>query len=135
MDEVLGYDCDGEEVEEFRVLRFPFSDMVDNWEEVPNVDPRFYCAIRAKNNQAYLISVYDDYNKEAIRRYENIDKTEQIPTIIKDITEAEKYEVSFDGITSKCWYYDRDRNAIKKELELLVKNKENKKVIDTDEER
>lgn len=123
MDEVLGYDCDGEEVEEYRVLRFPFSDTVDNWEEVPNVDPRFYCAIRAKNNQVYLISVYDDYNKEAIRRYEKIAEREPIPTIIKDITEAEKYEVAFNGITSKCWYYDRDRNEIRKELELLVKNK------------
>ena len=135
MGDILGYDCDGEEIEEFRVLRFPFSDTVDDWEEVPNVDPRFYCAIKSRNNQVYLISVYDDYNREAIIRYENIDKTEQIPTIIKDITEARKYEVAFDGITSRCWYYDRNRNSIKKELELLVKNKENKKIIDTDEER
>ena len=135
MDEVLGYDCDGEEIEEFRVLRFPFSDTVDNWEEVLNVDPRFYCAIKSKNDQAYLISVYDDYNSKAIRRYENIDKTEQIPTIIKDIAEAENYEVAFDGITTKCWYYDRDRIAIKKKLEVLVKNKENQKIKDTDEER
>ena len=132
MDEVLEYDCDGEEVEEYRILRFPFSDTVDDWKEVPNVDPRFYCAIKSKNNQVYLISVYDDYNRDAIRIYEGIDKTEQIPTIIRDIKEARNYEVAFDGITSRCWYYDRDRNAIKKELELLVKNK---KTIDLDEER
>ena len=135
MDEVLGYDCDGEEVEEYRILRFPFSDTVDNWEEELNVEPRFYCTIKSNNNQAYLISVYDDYHPDAIRRYEKIDEAEEIPTIIRNISEAENYEVAFDGITRSCWYYDRDRKAIKEKLELLVKNKEREKIIYTDEER
>ena len=35
MSEVLAYDCDGNEIEEFRVLRFPFSEEIDNWDEDP----------------------------------------------------------------------------------------------------
>ena len=132
MEKILAHDCDGEDVEEWRVLRFPFSDTIDNWEEELNVDPRFYCAIKSNNNQDYLISVYDDYHSQAIRKYEKISQQEQIPTIIKNIEEAENYEVAFDGITKRCWYYDRDRSALKAKLQALVKDKE---LTDTEEER
>lgn len=123
MEKILGYDCDGEEILEYRILRFPFSTTIDDWEEVPNVDPRFYCAIESSNSEYWAISVYDDYNSKYIRKYENLDPNLKVPTIIKPISEMEGYEVAFDGITGKEWFYDRDRKKLKKELEKLLKNK------------
>ena len=52
MKEVFAYDCDGNDIEEFRVLRFPFSADIDNWEEEPNIEPRLYCAIKGKDNKS-----------------------------------------------------------------------------------
>lgn len=123
MNDVLGYDCDGEEIEEYRILRFPFSVEIENWEEEPNVEPRFYCPIRTNDGKCYLISVYDDwFCGDVIRKYENLGKTERIPTKIKSIEEARNYEVAFNGITKREWYYDRDRKVLKKELQTLLKN-------------
>ena len=42
MGEVLGFDCDGYEIVEFRILRFPFSADIENWDEEVGVDPSFY---------------------------------------------------------------------------------------------
>lgn len=128
MNNILGYDCDGEAIEEFRILRAPFSAEIDNWDEEPNIEPRFYCAIRGNNNQCYLISVYDDYNSEAIKRYEKIQKTEQISTKIKSIDEASNYEVAFSGITKNDWYYDRDRKVLKEKLETFIKRRKQKEI-------
>lgn len=121
MNDVLGYDCDGEEIEEFRILRFPFSAYIENWEEEPGVDPRFYCPVRANDGKSYLISVYDDWFHEQIRKYEKLGKSEIIPIKIKSIEEAKHYEVAFNGITKAEWYYDRDRKALKEKLEMLLK--------------
>lgn len=121
MENVLGYDCDGEEIEEFRILRFPFSDTVDNWEEVPRVEPRLYCPVRSNDGKGYLISVYDDWFPDFIRRYEKLGETERIPIKIKSIEEAGHYEVAFDGITKTEWYYDRDRENLKEKLQILLK--------------
>ena len=71
MDEVLGFDCDGYEIEEFRILRFPFSADIENWDEEVGVDPRFYCIVKRDNGENVLVSVYDDYLSRYIRRYEN----------------------------------------------------------------
>lgn len=128
MNNILGYDCDEEAIEEFRILRAPFSAEIDNWDEEPNIEPRFYCAIRGNNNQCYLISVYDDYNSEAIKRYEKIQKTEQISTKIKSIDEASNYEVAFSGITKNDWYYDRDRKVLKEKLETFIKRRKQKEI-------
>lgn len=121
MNEVLGYDCDGEEVKEYRILRFPFSAYIENWEEQPVVDPRFYCPVRVNDGKVYLISVYDDWFRDRIRRYEKLGGTEIIPIKIKSIEEAKHYEVAFDGITKKEWYYDRDRENLKEKLQILLK--------------
>lgn len=114
---ILGYDCDGREIEEFRVLRFPFSADVDNWEEVMNVDPRFYCIVKLKDNHCYAVSIYDDYSDKYIRRYENIPDDEQIPLSIRSVSDMCGYEVAFNGITGCEWFYDRNRNELKKEVE------------------
>ena len=123
MGKVLGYDCDGVEIEEFRVLRYPFSSDIENWEEEPNIDPRFYCALENDKGIALAISVYDDYHSKYIRRFEGIDSDKPIPTIIKSIEEMEGYEVAFDGLTKHEWFYDRDEKEI-----LEIANNYSKKV-------
>ena len=75
-DTVLGYDCDGNEIKEFRILRFPFSADIENWDEESKIDPRFYCLVRSSNGETLAISVYDDYNCEQIRKYEKLNKNE-----------------------------------------------------------
>ena len=123
MGKVLGYDCDGVEIEEFRVLRYPFSSDIENWEEEPNIDPRFYCVLENDKGIALAISVYDDYHGKYIRRFEGIDSDKPIPTIIKSIEEMEVYEVAFDGLTKREWFYDRDAKEI-----LEIANNYSKKV-------
>ncbi len=123
MGKVLGYDCDGVEIEEFRVLRYPFSSDIENWEEEPNIDPRFYCVLENDKGIALAISVYDDYHSKYIRRFEGIDSDKPIPTIIKSIEEMEGYEVAFDGLTKREWFYDRDEKEI-----LEIANNYSKKV-------
>lgn len=128
MDSILGYDCDGCEIEEFRILRAPFSADIENWDEEPNVDPRFYCVVVANNGESYAISAYDDYNREAIRRYENITDNQEILAIVKPISEMENYEVAFDGIFGNKWFYDRDRVELKNKLENILKEQTSKQI-------
>lgn len=112
MGKVLGYDCDNIEIEEFRILRFPFSGDIENWDEEPNVDPRFYCAVENEKGISVAVSVYDDYHSKYIRKYENLDVNVPIPTIIKPIEEMIGYEVAFDGLTRREWFYDRNIEEI-----------------------
>lgn len=132
---VLGHDCDGEEIEEFRILRAPFSMEIESWDEEPDVDPRFYCAVVGIDNKPYLISVYDDYNSTYIRKYEKIPEADNIPIRIKDIGKSENYEVAINGITRDAWFYDRDREKIRKTLNKYLSNKINIKNKDDDFER
>lgn len=119
-EEVLGYDCDDNEIEEFRVLRYPLSAEIENFDNEPNIDPRFYCLIRCSNGNIYGISIYDDYNSENIRKFENISKNDKIPKLIKSVSEMSYYEVAFSGITGDAWYYDRDRKKLKEETENII---------------
>ena len=121
--DILGYDCDMNEIEEFRVLRFPFSSYIDDWNEEPNIDPRFYCLVRGSSGNVYGISVYDDYHREYIRKYEGIPDDEEVPVIIKTLEELSYYEVAFSGITDSPWYYDRDINELRKELDDIIRVK------------
>ncbi|MBQ7105209.1 MAG: hypothetical protein IJN90_05070 [Bacilli bacterium] len=123
MGEVLGFDCDGEEIEEFRVLRYPFSSDIDNWDEEANIDPRFYCIIKRSNGECVAVSIYDDYHSKYIRRYENISSDEKIPLLIKDISDMKYYEVAFSGITGRGWFYDRNREELKNDVERIINNK------------
>lgn len=121
-EEILGYDCDGNEINEFRVLRFPDSAEIENWEKEPNIDPRFYCLVKNSNGEIYAISIYDDYNKEYIIKYENRNSNE-VPTIIKTVGEMRYYEVAFSGISGNAWYYDRDREKLRQKLDDIIKEK------------
>ena len=72
MDEVLGFDCDGYEIEEFRILRFPFSADIENWDEEVGVDPRFYCIVKRDIDiWLYCIAGFDKrwryYSKQNLR--------------------------------------------------------------------
>ena len=118
--DILGYDCDMNEIEEFRVLRFPFSSYIDDWDKESNIDPRFYCLVRSYNGNIYGISVYDDYHREYIRKYEGISNDEEVPVIIKSIEELSCYEVAFSGINDLPWYYDRDREELRRELDSIL---------------
>lgn len=93
MEKVLGYDCDGREIYEYRILRSIFSNDIDI-EDLEDADPRMYCAVVANDGKAYAISVFDWWNKALIRKRENIKENEEIPIIIKSIDEMENYELA-----------------------------------------
>ena len=122
MEEIIGYDCDGNEIEEYRILRAPFSELVEDWSEVPNLDPRFYCAVKAKDNKYYLISVYDHWSKKEIRRFEHLKDDDKIPTIVKDIEEAEEYEVAVTE-NDVGWYYEFDKGELDQKLNSILMNR------------
>ena len=118
---VLGYDCDGNEINEFRVLRFPFSADIENWDEEPNVDPRFYCLVRSSSGETFAISVYDEWSCKYIRKYEQLSANDKIPTLIRPAIEMERYEVAFSGITGREWYYDRNKDELRRKLDCILK--------------
>ena len=126
MDEILGYDCDGNEIFEYRILRAIWSNDVAI-EELEDADPRQYCAIMGDDGNAYAISVYDWWNKDLIRERENIKEDEEIPVIVKPISEMEHYEVaqSYEGEV----YYDLDCEDLKKKLNKFLHENKVKKIV------
>ena len=130
MKDIEVYDCDGNIVEEFRILRPPFSELIDSWDEAPNIEPRFYCMVKAEDEKYYLISVYDHWNADAIRKYEHLKKEDKIQTKIKDIEEAENYEVStkYIGENEELWYYEFNREELIDKLnKILIQRKNQEK--------
>ena len=123
-DWILGYDCDGVEIDEYRVLRAIWSNLIDI-KLLEGADPRQYCALVADDGKAYAISVYDWHDKEAIRKYEGLKDGEEIPVIIKPIEEMENYEVAVCNGGEDAFYYDLDRIELKKELNRLVRKNRN----------
>jgi hypothetical protein len=124
MENFIGYDCDGEEIEEYRVLRAPFSELIEDWSEVTDVDPRLYCAVKAYDNKYYLISIYDHWSIEEIRKFEHLKEDEPVITIIKDIKEAEKYASAFTNDDLDIWYYEFDKEELVQKLNKMLKQKE-----------
>ena len=124
MDDILGYDCDGNDIYEYRVLRAIWSNDIDI-EKLEDADPRQYCAIKANDGNAYAISVYDWWNKDLIRKREGIAPGEAIPIIVKPINEMENYEVATCNGGEDAFYYSLDRNELKDKLNSIL-NKTNK---------
>ena len=121
MDDILGYDCDGKEIYEYRVLRAIWSNDIDI-EELEDADPRQYCALVAEDGKAYAISVYDWWRISLIRERENIDPSEEVSVVVKPISDMVNYELAecSDGEL----YYDFDRDKLKEQLNsFLKKNK------------
>ena len=136
MEKVLGYDCDGREIYEYRILRAIFSNDIDI-EDLEDADPRMYCAVVANDGKAYAISVFDWWNKALIRKRENIKENEVIPIIIKSIDEMKNYELAMCDGDEKEFYYDFDRNKLKTQLNTAL-NKDkviNKNIGDDSYER
>ena len=106
-DDILGYDCDGCEIYEYRILRAMFSNDIDI-EDLEGVDPREYCAIRGDDGIAYAISVHPYTNRSLIKKRENIGEYEDVPIIVKPLNEMEGYEVAY--CSEGEFYYEFDRN-------------------------
>ena len=124
MDYILGYDCDGNEIYEYRVLRAIWSNDIDI-NELEDADPRQYCAIVGDDGIAYAISIYDWWNRDLIRKRENIKENEGIPIVVKPINEMVNYEVA--TCSDGEFYYDLNRKELKKQLNLIL-NKSNNRV-------
>ncbi len=124
MDDILGYDCDGNDIYEYRILRAIWSNDIDI-EKLEDADPRQYCAIKANDGNAYAISAYDWWNEDLIRKREGITPGEAIPIIVKPISEMENYEVATCNGGEDAFYYSLDRNELKDKLDSIL-NKTNK---------
>ena len=125
MNTILGYDCDGNEIYENRILRAVWSNDI-NIEELKDSDPRHYCALVADDGNAYAISVYDWWNKDLIRERENLAEDEEVSIIIKPISEMVNYECAIKSDNEE-FYYNSDNKELKKQLnKILHKNKLNK---------
>lgn len=81
MEKVLGYDCDGREIYEYRILRAIFSNDIDI-EELEDADPRMYCAVIGNDGKAYAISVLDWWHKDLIIKREKLNEDKEIPVIV-----------------------------------------------------
>lgn len=121
MNEILGYDCNGNEIYEFMILGGIWTNDIDI-SELEDTDPRQYCAVVAEDGKAYAISVFDHWNKELIRERENIPDDEEIPTIIKPISEMEGYEITVwcgaYGLEDR--YYDLCTDELKNKLNKML---------------
>ena len=123
MEKVLGYDCDGREIYEYRILRAIFANDIDI-EELENADPRMYCAVVASDGKAYAISVFDWWEKDLIRKREKLKENEEIPLIVKPIKEMENYELAMCDGGENEFYYELNRNELKSKLnDILNHNK------------
>ena len=127
MNYVLGYDCDGATIDEYRILRAIWSNDIEI--EDLDADPRQYCAVVGDDDVAYAISVYDWWNRNLIRKRENINEDEEIPIIVKPISEMENYEVGY-CCTGEL-YYEFNRKELKEILNSILNNSHNKKLINT----
>lgn len=123
----LGHDCDHVEIYEYRILRAIWSNDI-NIEELEDADPRQYCALLADDGKAYAISVYDWWNKELIRKRENLGDGE-IPVIVKPIEEMENYEVAVCNGGEEAFYYTFDKNELKDKLNSILKEKGKQKSL------
>lgn len=124
MDYTLGYDCDGNEIYEYRILRAIWSNDIDI-EDLEDADPRQYCAIVGDDGIAYAISVYDWWYSDLIRKREMINENEEIPIVVKPINEMANYEVA--TCSDGEFYYSLSRNELKRKLNAIL-NKSNNKV-------
>ena len=124
MNDILGHDCDGREIYEFTILRAIWSNDI-NIHELKDADPRLYCALVADDGNVYAISVYDWWHKELIRKREKLNLYEDIPIIVKPISEMQNYEVAFTG--DKEMSYELNRDNLKRELNSIIKS--NREII------
>ena len=117
-DNILGYDCDNNEIYEYTVLRAIWSNDIAI-EELEDADPRQYCAVIGDDGNAYAISVYDFWHKDLIRKRENIDDFEEIPVVVKPISEMKNYEIATCSEDLFCSEFARDK--LKEQLNNVIR--------------
>lgn len=126
MNEILGRDCNGNEIDEFRVLRAKWTNEIDI-EDLKFADPRQYCAVKADDGQAYAISVFDWWSMKLIRERENRAFDEDIPVVVKPLEEMTDYELALNSYQAEI-YYNFDREKLKNQLNEIVKEMNKNKV-------
>ena len=124
--EVLGLDCNGNEIDEFRVLKAKWANEIDI-KDLKTSDPRQYCAVKAEDGKAYAISVFDWWSMKLIRERENRNFDEEIPVVVKPIEEMENYELALNTYQSE-FYYNFDREKLRETLNKIVKEMNKNKV-------
>ena len=136
MEKVLGYDCDGREIYEYRILRAIFSNDIDI-EELEDADPRMYCAVIGNDGKAYAISVLDWWHKDLIIKREKLNEDKEIPVIVKPIKKMENYELAMSDGGEEEFYYDFNRDELKNRLNSIIKSNKliNKSMEDDSDER
>lgn len=131
--DILGLDIDGNLVEEFMILRAPFWDCVENWDTVPDIDPRMYTLVRASDGEIYLMSVYDNWQIKQIANYENyksdstsfLDMVEsklEVHTIVENGNRSRDYELACNS-DGEHWYYEGNKEELRQKLDRILKNK------------
>ncbi len=118
MMKILGYDCDGNELEEYQIVRCIFYADTD-FNENKEADPRQYAVVQGIDGKGYLISVLDHWHKKAINRFEGRHEYAPIPIKIMPISEACHYELAFDG-DGKPFKYPFDRAMLTLQLNKQV---------------
>ena len=122
MNEVLGYDCDDNEIYEYRILRAIWANDIDI-EMLYDEDPRHYCAVVAEDGKAYAISVYDWWHQDLIRQREGIGKNHKIPTVVKPFEDMINYEVATCNNGEDAFFYTLNKEDLKNKLNELLQNK------------
>lgn len=117
--EILGYDCYNAGLHEFDIVTATLTkeSKIDIESEF---DPRKYCVVKAFNNKSYLISVYDNYNKEAINRYEKKPIDYDVTQKVKSIEETINYEKAYNCANEEL-IYNFDRSRLIKKLNRKIR--------------
>lgn len=118
---VLGYDCNNNEIKEFRLVK---EKNIKESIAIENV--RTYCVVIAEDEKPYAISVDDIYFERIIRQIEEIPEDEEIPVVVNKIEEMKDYE----GIVNYCEepiFYRYDKELLKVKLNNLLKQKPKEK--------
>ncbi len=122
MDEILGYDCDGNEIYEYMILHAIWANDIDI-EELKDADPREYCAVLANDGNAYAISVNDFKNGILIEKREHLNANEEIPVIVKPISEMENYEIATCNGVQRELDSCLGRLSLKDQLNMIIYKK------------
>lgn len=119
MTEILGYDCDGQQLYEFDIIRAIWYSVID-FEKETNIDPRHYCIVKTSAGTPYLISVYDHWNKNVINRFEGRSLDSGVPIKIRQIAETVNYEVAVDCYGNRLSIEEKSKKV---ELEKTLAKK------------
>ena len=109
-------DCDGNELEEFTIIRTPFYADI-NFEEDPNIEARQYAVVEV-DNEPYLVSVYDWWNKKVINIQEGREQLSDVPRKVLPGRMSENYETAY---SSEQDIFKLDNDIMQEECKQLVK--------------